>query len=69
MANTRLFEPLTLGRLKLQHRIGMCPLTRYRASDDHVPLDIMSTYYGQRASEPGTLLISEGEFATEHSVL
>ncbi|EKG17496.1 NADH:flavin oxidoreductase/NADH oxidase [Macrophomina phaseolina MS6] len=40
----------------------MCPLTRFRASDDHVPLDIMATYYAQRASEPGTLLISEGTF-------
>lgn len=66
MANTRLFEPLSLGGLKLKHRIGMCPLTRFRASDDHVPLDIMSTYYGQRASEPGTLLISEGESAAKH---
>ncbi|KAH7109892.1 hypothetical protein B0J11DRAFT_601432, partial [Dendryphion nanum] len=62
MANTRLFEPLSVGRMKLQHRIGMCPLTRFRASDDHVPLDIMATYYAQRASEPGTLLISEGTF-------
>jgi NADPH2 dehydrogenase len=60
MANTRLFEPVSVGRLKLQHRIGMCPLTRFRASDDHVPLDLMATYYGQRASEPGTLLVSEG---------
>lgn len=66
MADSRLFEPLSIGRLKLQHRIGMCPLTRYRASDDHVPMDIMATYYGQRASVPGTLLISEGEFVTKH---
>jgi NADPH2 dehydrogenase len=66
MVTTQLFEPLSVGRLKLQHRIGMCPLTRYRASDDHVPLDIMATYYGQRASEPGTLLISEGELPREH---
>ena len=66
MVATQLFEPLSVGRLKLQHRIGMCPLTRFRASDGHVPTDIMATYYGQRASEPGTLLVSEGEFPKEH---
>jgi hypothetical protein len=25
-------------------------------------LHLMATYYGQRASEPGTLLVSEGQF-------
>lgn len=62
MANSRLFEPLTIGKLKLAHRMGMAPLTRFRASDDHVPLPIVATYYEQRASVPGTLLISEGTF-------
>ncbi|EJD49120.1 NADH:flavin oxidoreductase/NADH oxidase family protein [Auricularia subglabra TFB-10046 SS5] len=37
----------------------MAPLTRYRAGDDHVPVDIMVEYYTQRASVPGTLLIAE----------
>lgn len=62
MVESRLFEPLAVGRLKLSHRIGMCPLTRFRASDDHVPLPMVAEYYKQRASTPGTLLISEGTF-------
>jgi NADPH2 dehydrogenase len=41
--------------------IQQAPLTRYRASDDHVHQDIGKTYYAQRAAAaPGTLLITEG---------
>lgn len=59
MTSSRLFEPLKIGKLTLSHRVGLGPLTRYRASDDHVPLEFVKEYYGQRASVPGTLLISE----------
>lgn len=44
----------------------MAPLTRLRASTAHIPLPITKTYYEQRASTPGTLLISE---ATQISAL
>lgn len=60
MASSRLFKPLKIGNLTLSHRVGLSPLTRYRASDDHVPLEFVKEYYGQRASVPGTLLITEG---------
>ncbi|EOO01373.1 putative nadph dehydrogenase protein [Phaeoacremonium minimum UCRPA7] len=47
--------------------MGMCPLTRYRATDDHIPTPDFKDYYSQRGSVPGTLLISEGTFiAPEH---
>lgn len=59
MADSKLFQPLTVGRMALQHRIAMAPLTRFRASTDHVLLPIGPEYYAQRASEPGTLLVSE----------
>lgn len=59
---SRLFEPLKIGNVELQNRIVMAPLTRYRASDVHVVLPIVKTYYAQRASVPGTLLISEATF-------
>jgi NADPH2 dehydrogenase len=62
MSDSTLFKPLTVGKLKLSHRIGMCPLTRYRATDDHIPLPMVVKYYEQRASIPGTLLVSEGTF-------
>lgn len=59
MADSKLFQPLKVGRMTLQHRIAMAPLTRFRASTDHVLLPIGTEYYAQRAAEPGTLLVSE----------
>lgn len=40
----------------------MAPLTRLRAADNRVPVPLMKEYYGQRASVPGTLIITEGTF-------
>lgn len=59
---SKLFTPLHLGQVKLENRIVMAPLTRFRAADDtHVQLLPMAKeYYAQRACVPGTLLISEG---------
>jgi hypothetical protein len=31
---SRLFQPLTVGPTKLEHRVAMAPLTRYRWDDD-----------------------------------
>ncbi|KXJ86275.1 hypothetical protein Micbo1qcDRAFT_153127 [Microdochium bolleyi] len=44
----------------IKHRIAMAPLTRSRATSDHIPTKLMKEYYGQRACAPGTLIISEG---------
>ncbi|OOF91819.1 hypothetical protein ASPCADRAFT_9233 [Aspergillus carbonarius ITEM 5010] len=57
-----LTSPLRVGNLDLKHRVVLAPLTRNRADDQHVPLDIVREYYSQRASVPGTLLITEGTF-------
>ena len=55
----KLFTPLTLGPLTLQHRVVMAPLTRMRASPDgNVPTALNALYYAQRAT-PGGLLIAE----------
>ncbi|KAI0466293.1 putative N-ethylmaleimide reductase [Xylaria cf. heliscus] len=62
MTSPSLFRPLRVGYMSLAHRIGMSPLTRLRASHDHIPLDMVVEYYSQRASTPGTFLISEGTF-------
>ncbi|KGO76516.1 Aldolase-type TIM barrel [Penicillium italicum] len=56
---TKLFTPLRVGRVELSNRIAMAPMTRFRADDNHTPLPIVTEYYAQRASVPGTLLISE----------
>ncbi|CAG8949236.1 hypothetical protein HYFRA_00004861 [Hymenoscyphus fraxineus] len=57
-----LFQPLKIGNVTLQNRVVLAPLTRLRASDDHVPLPMVAEYYAQRGSTPGTLLITEGVF-------
>lgn len=54
-----LFSPITVGNIAPSHRIVMAPMTRRRAADNNVPSAIMIEYYKQRASVPGTLLISE----------
>lgn len=62
MPSSRLFTPLTVGNVTLRNRIAMAPLTRFRADDNHVPLPFVADYYGQRASVPGTLLITEATY-------
>lgn len=52
-----LFDPLALGSLTASNRIIMAPLTRSRATRDHVPTRMMADYYAQRAS--AGLIISE----------
>jgi 2,4-dienoyl-CoA reductase-like NADH-dependent reductase (Old Yellow Enzyme family) len=52
-----LFDPIKVGRLICPNRIWMAPLTRGRATRDHVPTELMATYYAQRAS--AGLIISE----------
>ncbi|KAJ7620228.1 hypothetical protein FB45DRAFT_754645 [Roridomyces roridus] len=60
-STTRLFQPMQVGPLQLKHRIVLAPLTRCRAGNPgHVPHNpLMKEYYTQRASTPGTLLITE----------
>ncbi|KAL6702645.1 hypothetical protein ACN47E_001268 [Coniothyrium glycines] len=65
MSESRLFEPLKLGSIEVKNRIAMAPLTRYRAGDNHVILPMAAQYYGQRASSPGTLLITEATFISK----
>jgi len=52
-----LFDPITLGAIHAPNRILMAPLTRTRATDGHVPTEIMIDYYRQRAG--AGLIISE----------
>ncbi|KAJ5880750.1 uncharacterized protein N7473_011803 [Penicillium subrubescens] len=59
-----LFKPLKIGDMDVQHRIGMAPLTRCRASHERVPTPLMKEYYAQRCAVPGTLIISEGTFVS-----
>ncbi len=45
-----LFDPIQLGAIHAPNRILMAPLTRGRATRDHVPTPLMIEYYVQRAS-------------------
>lgn len=54
---TSLFDPIRLGAVHAPNRILMAPLTRARATREHVPTPIMGEYYAQRAS--AGLIISE----------
>ena len=51
---------MKIGNIQVQHRIGMAPMTRLRATVDRIPNALMEEYYSQRASVPGTLIITEG---------
>jgi len=65
---SRLFEPLNIGKCKLRHRIAMSPLTRFRADMQSNLLPFVKEYYGQRASIPGTLLVSEATAISDKAV-
>ncbi len=58
----KLLSPIRVGNLDLAHRVVLAPLTRLRANAAHVHGDLAVTYYGQRASKPGSLLITEATF-------
>jgi len=53
-----LLDPIQIGEIKLPNRLIMSPLTRLRATPDHVPTQLMAEYYKQRSS--AGLIISEG---------
>jgi 2,4-dienoyl-CoA reductase-like NADH-dependent reductase (Old Yellow Enzyme family) len=52
-----LFEPIQLGATLCPNRIVMAPLTRGRATREHVPTPLMAEYYRQRSS--AGLIITE----------
>ena len=56
---SKLFSPLRIGGKTLNHRIAMAPMTRLRADQSHLPLPSVKEYYEQRASVPGSLIVTE----------
>lgn len=59
LSSSALFQPAQVGNMFLRNRVVMAPLTRFRATAAHIPHHIVAEHYAQRASIPGTLLISE----------
>ncbi|MGI2001284.1 alkene reductase [Shewanella sp. AC91-MNA-CIBAN-0169] len=59
MKTNNLFQPISLGRYKLNSRIVLPALTRSRSSQPgNIPNDLMATYYKQRAS--AGFMVTEG---------
>src|SRR4029077_3276420 len=54
----KLWQPIQVGDIKLDHRLAMAPMTRMRATAQGVPTDLNAEYYAQRASM--ALVTSEG---------
>jgi N-ethylmaleimide reductase len=52
-----LFQSAAVGGIETPNRIFMAPLTRCRATPEHVPTPVMATYYAQRAA--AGLIIAE----------
>ncbi|KAI8910111.1 hypothetical protein EDD86DRAFT_134144 [Gorgonomyces haynaldii] len=64
---SRLWKPLKVGDMQLEHRVAMAPLTRMRAtSPPGVPSEIAIEYYEQRASKGG-LIVSEATFISKEA--
>jgi len=61
-----LFDPIALGAINAPNRIIMAPLTRTRATDGHVPTELMIEYYRQRAG--AGLIISEATGISRHGL-
>ncbi len=57
-AMTDLFTSYRVGKLKLNHRIVLAPMSRYRCTPQMAPDEMTVEYYSQRATEGG-LVITE----------
>ncbi|KAF5371700.1 hypothetical protein D9758_003411 [Tetrapyrgos nigripes] len=60
MSSPKLFQPINVGNITLKHRVVLAPLTRSRTEKDVPVAELVKEHYSQRASSPGTLLITEG---------
>ncbi|MEQ8927818.1 MAG: alkene reductase [Fulvivirga sp.] len=61
-----LFESFNVSGLHLKNKIVMAPMTRSRATTDHIPTPIMADYYGQRSG--AGLIITEGTSPSPNGV-
>lgn len=66
MKNSKIFETLSIGKIQLENRIAMAPMTRGRAGKDRVPGDLMAEYYFQRAG--AGMLIAEATVVSKQGI-
>ena len=67
IGTSKLFQPIKIGDVTLAHRVVFAPLTRCRADKHGVHGDLAVEYYAQRASVPGSLLISEATYVSHEA--
>ncbi|MBL4561146.1 MAG: alkene reductase [Labilibaculum sp.] len=57
MNKNTLLTPFTIGKIELENRMVMAPMTRNRAGEGNIPTKLMTEYYKQRAG--AGLIITE----------
>ncbi|QRG40818.1 hypothetical protein FDK38_005309 [Candidozyma auris] len=65
LKNSKLFQPIKVGKNEFSNRVVFAPSTRFRAAQDHTPSDLQLQYYDDRTKYPGTLIITEGTVPNE----
>jgi N-ethylmaleimide reductase len=66
MPTKKLLSSFQLGKIELQNRVVMAPMTRARAGEQRLPNELMAEYYAQRAS--AGLIISEATVISEQAI-
>ncbi|KAH9056417.1 hypothetical protein EDB87DRAFT_1824208 [Lactarius vividus] len=56
----KLFQPIQIGTLNLQHRVVLAPMMRSRADERYILGALSLEYYKQRTSTPSTFAVTEG---------
>lgn len=64
MDTSLLFKAMKVGNIEVKHRIALAPMSRRRATGDHLPTPIMKEFYSQRAAVPGTLLFTDANLVS-----
>jgi 2,4-dienoyl-CoA reductase-like NADH-dependent reductase (Old Yellow Enzyme family) len=59
------FTPAALGRLRLENRVVLSPMTRMQAEEDGVPTEAMARYYARYAANGVGLVMTEAAYTDE----
>jgi N-ethylmaleimide reductase len=63
---TKLFSSSKVGTYDLAHRVVLAPMTRLRTiQPDDIPSPMMASFYGQRASEGGLVIIEAASISRQ----
>lgn len=63
LKNTKVFQPIQVGKNLLSNRIFYAPSTRTRALDDRTPSNLQLRNYDERTKYAGSLVVTEATFS------